>query len=60
MFGNEQLVVPLVSLDDIIPALAKIEFHVPHCWSFYDGVSIMPVVRGAIPLVTAHRRGVVV
>src|SRR6266566_2226430 len=59
VYGNEQLVVPLVSLDDIIPALAKIEFHVPHCRSFDDSVSIMPVVRGTILFVAAQRRGVV-
>jgi len=56
---DQKLVVPLVSLDDSIPALAKIKFHVPHCRSFDDGVSIVPVVRSAVLFGTPQRRGVV-
>ncbi len=48
VFWNEQPVVPLVSLHDIVPALAEIAFHVPQCGSFDDGVSIVPVVRSAL------------
>ncbi len=47
VLGNEELAVPLVPLDDIIPALAKIAFHVPYGRSFDERVSIMPVVWGA-------------
>jgi len=53
MPGNEELAVPMFVLDDIIPALAKIEFHVSHRRSFDDRVGVMPGVRVGICFVPA-------
>ena len=59
MLRNQQLDVPPVSPDDLIPALPEIAFHIPHCRSFEKSVSIMPVVRSALLFVPPQRRGVV-
>jgi hypothetical protein len=59
VLGNQQLVVPLVSPDDLIPALPEIAFHVPGGRSFNESVRIVPVVRGAFLFIPAQRRGVV-
>ena len=59
MLGNQQLAVPFVPHDDIIPALAKIAFHVPGGWSFNHCVSVVPVMRDALLFVATQRGGVV-
>src|SRR5690348_2641163 len=56
MFGDEQLLIPLVALDDIIPALAKIEFYVYGGWPLDQRVGIVPVVRAGIVSVAAQWR----
>src|SRR5438876_1349515 len=46
----------MVPLDDIIPALAKIEFHIPHCRPFNDSMCIMPGIRAVNHLVPPQWR----
>ena len=56
MFRDKQLLVPPMPLDDIIPALAKIEFYIPHCRPFYDCVGIMPGIGADYHLVPTQWR----
>ena len=56
MCRNQELFVPLVPHDDIIPALAKIEFHIPHCWPFEDSMGIMPGIGAVDHLVPTQGR----
>src|SRR5436305_10435215 len=48
VFLNEKLVVQMVPLNNIIPALAEIEFHICCCRSLDNGVRIMPGVGALI------------
>ena len=59
MVRNEELALPLVSLDHIIPPLAKIAFHVRYRRPFDEGMRIMPVMWSGVFRIAAERRGIV-
>jgi hypothetical protein len=59
MFRNERLLIPFFALDDIIPALAKIEFDVRGGWTLDQGMGIVPVMWRGVVCVTSQGRKVV-
>src|SRR5260221_6081947 len=54
--GDEELAIPTLPPDNIVPALAEIESYVCFSQAFNDGMRVVPGMRAAIFCILTQRR----
>src|SRR5450755_2641108 len=61
MFRDEQVLIPVVPLDHIVPALTEVQLHIARRWSLNQGVCVVPGIgRGSLRCLPQLRREQVV